>query len=68
VSVSDTVRTNSTTESPNHRYVADVAKSEAFNAIYVEMMPKPLPSRTFLGVAALPGGAQIEIEVTDARQ
>ena len=49
-------------------YVTDVAKYDAFNAIYVELMPRPLPARTFLGVAALPGGAQIEIEVVAARK
>jgi len=60
LSLADVVKTNV--------YVTDVAKYEAFNAIYVEMMPKPLPARTFLGVAALPGGAQIEIEVVAARK
>ena len=60
LSLADVVKTNV--------YVTDVSKYEAFNAIYVEMMPKPLPARTFLGVAALPGGAQIEIEVVAARR
>ena len=60
LSLADVVKTNV--------YVTDVAKYEAFNAIYVDMMPKPLPARTFLGVAALPGGAQIEIEVVAARR
>jgi 2-iminobutanoate/2-iminopropanoate deaminase len=60
LSLADVVKTNV--------YVTDVAKYDAFNAIYVEMMPKPLPARTFLGVAALPGGAQIEIEVVAARK
>ena len=49
-------------------YVTDVAKYDAFNAIYVEMMPKPLPARTFVGVAALPSGAQIEIEFVAAKK
>lgn len=49
-------------------YVTDVAKYEAFNAIYVELMPKPFPARTFVGVAALPNGAQIEIEIVAARR
>lgn len=60
LSLADVVKTNV--------YVTDVSKYEAFNATYVEMMPKPLPARTFLGVAALPGGAQIEIEVVAARR
>ena len=60
LSLADVVKTNV--------YVTDVSKYADFNAIYVEMMPKPLPARTFLGVAALPGGAQIEIEVVAARK
>ena len=60
LSLADVVKTNV--------YVTDVAKYEAFNNIYVEMMPKPLPARTFVGVAALPSGAQIEIEVIAARK
>ena len=60
LSLADVVKTNV--------YVTDVAKYEAFNAIYVELMPKPLPARTFVGVAALPSGAQIEIEVIAARK
>ena len=60
LSLADVVKTNV--------YVTDVAKYEAFNAIYVEMMPKPLPARTFVGVAALPSAAQVEIEVVAARK
>lgn len=60
LSLADVVKTNV--------YVTDVAKYEAFNNIYVEMMPKPLPARTFVGVAALPSGAQIEIEVIAAKK
>jgi 2-iminobutanoate/2-iminopropanoate deaminase len=60
LSLADVVKTNV--------YVTDVAKYDAFNAIYVEMMPKPLPARTFVGVAALPSGAQIEIEFVAARK
>lgn len=60
LSLADVVKTNV--------YVTDVAKYEAFNAIYLEMMPKPLPARTFVGVAALPSAAQIEIEVVAARK
>jgi 2-iminobutanoate/2-iminopropanoate deaminase len=60
LSLADVVKTNV--------YVTDVAKYDAFNAIYVELMPKPLPARTFVGVAALPAGAQIEIEFVAAKK
>ena len=60
LSLADVVKTNV--------YVTDVAKYDAFNAIYTEMMPKPLPARTFVGVAALPNSAQIEIEIIAARR
>ena len=60
LSLADVVKTNV--------YVTDVAKYDAFNAIYVEMMPKPLPARTFVGVAALLNAAQIEIEFVAARK
>jgi 2-iminobutanoate/2-iminopropanoate deaminase len=49
-------------------YVTDVSKYDAFNKVYVELLPKPLPARTFIGAAALPGGAQVEIEVVAARK
>ncbi len=60
LSLADVVKTNV--------YVTDVAKYDAFNSIYVELMPKPLPARTFVGVAALPNGAQIEIEFVAAKK
>lgn len=60
LSFADVVKTNV--------YVTDVARYNEFNAIYVEMLPKPLPARTFLGVAALPGGGAIEIEMVAARK
>ncbi len=60
LSLADVVKTNV--------YVTDVGKYSDFNAIYVEMLPKPLPARTFVGVAALPNNAQIEIEVVAARK
>lgn len=60
LSLADVVKTNV--------YVTDVGTYDAFNAIYLEMLPKPLPARTFVGVAALPGGAQIEIEFVAARK
>lgn len=60
LSLADVVKTNV--------YVTDVAKYGEFNALYVEMMPKPLPARTFVGVSALPASAQIEIEFVAARK
>jgi 2-iminobutanoate/2-iminopropanoate deaminase len=60
LSLADVVKTNV--------YVTDVGKYGDFNAIYLEMLPKPLPARTFVAVAALPNGAQIEIEVVAARK
>ena len=60
LTLADVVKTNV--------YVTDVARYNDFNAIYVELMPKPLPARTFVAVAALPNGAQLEIEVTAARK
>jgi 2-iminobutanoate/2-iminopropanoate deaminase len=60
LSLADVVKTNV--------YVTDVGTYNQFNAIYVDMLPKPLPARTFVGVAALPNGAQIEIEFVAARK
>ena len=60
LSLADVVKTNV--------YVTDVGNYAAFNVLYTEMLPKPLPARTFVGVAALPAGAQIEIEVVAAKK
>lgn len=49
-------------------YVTDVSKYELFNRVYVELVPKPLPARTFIGAGALPGNAQVEIEVIAAKR
>lgn len=49
-------------------YVKDMARYAEFNEIYVKALPSPLPARTFLGVADLPGGAEVEIEAVAVRR
>jgi 2-iminobutanoate/2-iminopropanoate deaminase len=49
-------------------YVKDMARYEDFNGVYTRMLPAPLPARTFLGVADLPGGGQVEIEAVAVRR
>jgi 2-iminobutanoate/2-iminopropanoate deaminase len=49
-------------------YVEDMAKYDEFNAIYTKTLPPPFPARTFLAVAKIPGGGQIEIEVVAVRR
>src|SRR5262245_24265303 len=49
-------------------YVKDMARYEEFNGIYTSVLPAPLPARTFLGVADLPGGGQVEIEAVAVRR
>ena len=49
-------------------YVKDMARYEEFNGIYTSTLPAPLPARTFLGVADLPGGGQVEIEAVAVRR
>jgi reactive intermediate/imine deaminase len=43
-------------------YLADMAGWDAFNRVYARCFPADPPSRTVLGVAALPMGFRIEIE------
>ncbi len=43
-------------------YLVDIADWERLNQPYVEFFEDPLPARTALAVAALPGGARVEIE------
>jgi 2-iminobutanoate/2-iminopropanoate deaminase len=43
-------------------YVKDINKYAEFNKIYMELLPAPLPARTFLAVADLPVNGQVEIE------
>lgn len=43
-------------------FVTDIERYGDVNAIYAERFVAPYPARTFVGVAALPGGAAIEIQ------
>jgi 2-iminobutanoate/2-iminopropanoate deaminase len=49
-------------------YVEDMAKYDEFNKLYLATLPAPYPARTFLAVADLPGGGQIEIEAVAVRR
>lgn len=49
-------------------YVKDMARYDEFNGIYTSVLPSPFPARTFLGVADLPGGGQVEIEAVAVRR
>jgi 2-iminobutanoate/2-iminopropanoate deaminase len=49
-------------------YVEDMARYEEFNRLYTAALPPPYPARTFLAVADIPGGGQIEIEAVAARR
>jgi 2-iminobutanoate/2-iminopropanoate deaminase len=49
-------------------YVEDMARYEEFNALYVKTLPSPYPARTFLAVADIPGGGQVEIEAVAVRR
>ena len=49
-------------------YVKDMGRYGEFNDLYKELLPAPYPARTFLEVADIPGGGQIEIEVIAVRR
>ena len=49
-------------------YVKDMAHYDEFNKLYTATLPPPFPARTFLAVADLPGGGQIEIEAVAVRR
>jgi 2-iminobutanoate/2-iminopropanoate deaminase len=49
-------------------YVTDMKRYEEFNAIYTKTLPSPFPARTFLAVAALPIGGQVEVEAVAVRR
>ncbi len=48
-------------------YLTDMADFAAMNAVYAEVFTEPYPARTTIGVAALPLGATVEIEMIAAR-
>jgi 2-iminobutanoate/2-iminopropanoate deaminase len=48
-------------------YLTDIGDFQAMNAVYARQFEAPYPARTTVAVAALPGGARIEIELV-ARQ
>lgn len=43
-------------------FLTDLAKFATVNQIMGEMVPKPYPARSTVGVASLPKGAQFEVE------
>jgi len=43
-------------------FLTDLGRFAAVNAIMAELMPEPFPARSTVGVAALPKGAQFEVE------
>ena len=49
-------------------YVKDMGRYDEFNGIYTSVLPSPYPARTFLAVADLPGGGQVEIEAVAVRR
>lgn len=44
-------------------FLVDMAEFPAVNAIYARFMSDPPPARSTVGVAALPRGARVEIDV-----
>jgi 2-iminobutanoate/2-iminopropanoate deaminase len=44
-------------------YLTDLADFSAFNAVYAEHFVAPFPARATVGVAALPKGAAVEVEL-----
>ena len=48
-------------------FLTDMADFAAMNAVYAERFQSPYPARTTIGVASLPLGASIEIEMIARR-
>lgn len=48
-------------------YLTDLARFGEFNEIYAEFFGSHRPARAVIGVAALPRGAQVEVEAVAAR-
>ena len=49
-------------------YLTDMDDFAAMNAVYEQQFAQPFPARTTVGVAALPLGASVEIELTARRR
>lgn len=49
-------------------FLTDLADFAAVNAIYAEHFEEPYPSRSTVGVAALPRGAKVEIDAIAIRR
>ncbi len=47
-------------------YLIDINDFAAMNKVYETFFEQPYPARTTIGVAALPGGAHVEIEFVAA--
>ena len=48
-------------------FLTDIADFAAVNGAYQSVMPEPLPARSTVAVAGLPGGAKVEIEMIASR-
>jgi len=48
-------------------YLVDMADFAAMNAVYARQFSRPFPARTTVGVAALPLGARVEVELVARR-
>jgi 2-iminobutanoate/2-iminopropanoate deaminase len=48
-------------------FLTDMNNFKAMNEVYARQFSKPYPARTTIGVASLPVGAQIEIEMIARR-
>jgi 2-iminobutanoate/2-iminopropanoate deaminase len=44
-------------------YLTDMTQFARMNAVYEKYFSKPYPARTTIGVASLPGGALVEIDM-----
>jgi len=49
-------------------FVTDLAKFGELNDVYAARFPEPWPARTTVGVAALPKGAQVELQAVARRR
>jgi 2-iminobutanoate/2-iminopropanoate deaminase len=48
-------------------YLTDLSELPALNKVYVQYFAPPMPARAAIGVAQLPLGASLEVEVVAAR-